>query len=162
MFVIFWSYCKIISFWCSWLVVWMQLINPEVEIRMVENTPNDPRQRKPDNTKAKKLLGWEPKIKLRDVLPLMEDDFRARLDIPKKKNWFILMWVQSIQLLMRVESNHSHASPSCPVLPLTFPSENLVSFHWFIIFLLCRFIPIYNRHRKCEFYDFSCSFPMTG
>lgn len=62
----------------------MQLINPAVEIIMVENTPDDPRQRKPDITKAKELLGWEPKIKLKDGLPLMEDDFRTRLEVPRK------------------------------------------------------------------------------
>ncbi|KAG7030723.1 UDP-glucuronic acid decarboxylase 6 [Cucurbita argyrosperma subsp. argyrosperma] len=61
-----------------------ELINPDVEIIMVENTPDDPRQRKPDITKAKEVLGWEPKIKLRDGLPLMEDDFRARLQVPRK------------------------------------------------------------------------------
>lgn len=63
----------------------LQLISPQVEIKMVENTPDDPRQRKPDITKAKELLGWEPKVKLRDGLPLMEEDFRARLGIAKKK-----------------------------------------------------------------------------
>lgn len=62
----------------------LQLINPEVEIVKDENTPNDPRQRKPDITKAKKLLGWEPTIKLHDGLPLTEDDFRQRLGIPRK------------------------------------------------------------------------------
>jgi len=62
----------------------LQLINPAVEIKMVENTPDDPRQRKPDITKAKELLGWEPKIKLRDGLPLMEEDFRLRLGVPNK------------------------------------------------------------------------------
>ncbi|GKU93458.1 hypothetical protein SLEP1_g7052 [Rubroshorea leprosula] len=51
---------------------------------MVENTPDDPRQRKPDVTKAKELLGWEPKVKLRDGLPLMEEDFRLRLGVSKK------------------------------------------------------------------------------
>ncbi|KAG7033042.1 UDP-glucuronic acid decarboxylase 6 [Cucurbita argyrosperma subsp. argyrosperma] len=61
-----------------------ELINPGVEIIMVENTPDDPRQRKPDITKAKELLSWEPKIKLRDGLPLMEDDFRTRLEVPRK------------------------------------------------------------------------------
>ncbi|KAG6760240.1 hypothetical protein POTOM_036747 [Populus tomentosa] len=60
------------------------LINPEVKIISVENTPDDPRQRKPDITKAKELLGWEPKIKLRDGLPLMEEDFRQRLGVPRK------------------------------------------------------------------------------
>lgn len=62
----------------------LQLINPDVKITMVENTPDDPRQRKPDITKARELLGWEPKIKLRDGLPLMEDDFRQRLGVPRK------------------------------------------------------------------------------
>ncbi|BBG97952.1 UDP-XYL synthase 6 [Prunus dulcis] len=62
-----------------------RLINPKVEIIMVENTPDDPRQRKPDITKAKELLGWEPKVKLRDGLPLMEDDVRTRLGVPKNK-----------------------------------------------------------------------------
>lgn len=61
-----------------------KLINPDVEIIMVENTPDDPRQRKPVITKANELLGWEPRIKLRDGLPLMEEDFRARLQVPRK------------------------------------------------------------------------------
>ncbi|KAH9661336.1 UDP-glucuronic acid decarboxylase 6 [Citrus sinensis] len=60
------------------------LINPGIEIKMVENTPDDPRQRKPDISKAKELLGWEPKVKLRDGLPLMEEDFRSRLGVPKR------------------------------------------------------------------------------
>lgn len=61
----------------------MQLINPSIEIKMVENTPDDPRQRKPDISKAKEVLGWEPKVKLREGLPLMEEDFRLRLNVPK-------------------------------------------------------------------------------
>lgn len=63
--------------------VGVQLINPKVKIISVENTPDDPRQRKPDISKAKELLGWEPKVKLREGLPLMEDDFRLRLGVPK-------------------------------------------------------------------------------
>lgn len=62
----------------------MQLIKPDVEIKMVENTPDDPRQRKPDISKAKEVLGWEPKVKLREGLPLMEEDFRLRLGVLKK------------------------------------------------------------------------------
>lgn len=61
-----------------------QLINPNVKIAMVENTPDDPRQRKPDISKAKELLGWEPKVKLRDGLPFMEVNFRTRLEKPRK------------------------------------------------------------------------------
>lgn len=62
----------------------LQLINPEIKIVTVENTPDDPRQRKPDISKAKEVLGWEPKVKLRDGLPLMENDFRQRLGIQRK------------------------------------------------------------------------------
>lgn len=62
----------------------LQLINPEVTVTMTENTPDDPRQRKPDITKAKEVLDWEPKVVLRDGLVLMEDDFRERLAVPKK------------------------------------------------------------------------------
>lgn len=62
----------------------MQLIKPDIEIKMVENTPDDPRQRKPDISKAKEVLGWEPKVKLREGLPLMEEDFRLRLGVLKK------------------------------------------------------------------------------
>jgi UDP-glucuronate decarboxylase len=35
--------------------------------------------RKPDITKAKDLLGWEPKVSLREGLPMMVDDFRQRI-----------------------------------------------------------------------------------
>ena len=62
----------------------MQLIKPDVEIKMVENTPDDPRQRKPDISKAKEVLGWEPKVKLREGLPLMEEDFCLRLGVLEK------------------------------------------------------------------------------
>ncbi|KAK8478339.1 hypothetical protein V6N13_144560 [Hibiscus sabdariffa] len=60
-----------------------ELINPKVQINMVDNTPDDPRQRKPDIAKAKELLGWEPQVTLRNGLPLMEEDFRSRLGISK-------------------------------------------------------------------------------
>ncbi|XP_010937669.1 UDP-glucuronic acid decarboxylase 6 [Elaeis guineensis] len=63
-----------------------ELIDPTVEVMIVENTPDDPRQRKPDITKAKELLGWEPKVTLREGLPLMEEDFRQRLGVPKSQN----------------------------------------------------------------------------
>ncbi|XP_074589675.1 UDP-glucuronic acid decarboxylase 6-like [Curcuma longa] len=61
-----------------------ELIEPSVTIQLVENTPDDPRQRKPDITKANQLLGWAPKVTLREGLPLMEEDFRKRLGVPKK------------------------------------------------------------------------------
>lgn len=52
-----------------------------MKIIHVENTPDDPRQRKPVISKAKEVLGWEPTITLREGLPRMEEDFRKRLGI---------------------------------------------------------------------------------
>ena len=40
---------------------------------------DDPRQRKPDTTRARDLLGWEPKVMLREGLELTIAGFRARL-----------------------------------------------------------------------------------
>lgn len=40
---------------------------------------DDPKQRKPDITKAKTLLGWEPKVDLREGLELSMDYFKARV-----------------------------------------------------------------------------------
>ncbi|CAM0955873.1 unnamed protein product [Alopecurus aequalis] len=54
-------------------------IDPNAKIEFRENTQDDPHKRKPDITKAKELLGWEPKIPLRDGLPLMVTDFRKRI-----------------------------------------------------------------------------------
>ncbi|XP_059632743.1 UDP-glucuronic acid decarboxylase 2-like [Cornus florida] len=51
--------------------------NAKIEFR--ENTEDDPHKRKPDITKAKKLLGWKPKVPLREGLPLMVSDFRQRI-----------------------------------------------------------------------------------
>lgn len=40
---------------------------------------DDPRQRKPDTTRARDLLGWEPKVMLREGLERTIADFRSRL-----------------------------------------------------------------------------------
>jgi UDP-glucuronate decarboxylase len=48
-------------------------------IEFKPNTADDPHMRKPDITKAKQLLGWEPKVSLKEGLPLMVTDFRQRL-----------------------------------------------------------------------------------
>ncbi|MDX6500292.1 MAG: UDP-glucuronate decarboxylase [Blastocatellia bacterium] len=40
---------------------------------------DDPRQRKPDTTRAHDLLGWEPKVMLREGLERTIADFRSRL-----------------------------------------------------------------------------------
>ncbi|CAI0469702.1 unnamed protein product [Linum tenue] len=56
-----------------------ETIDPNAKIEFRPNTEDDPHKRKPDITKAKDLLGWEPKISLRKGLPLMVSDFQQRI-----------------------------------------------------------------------------------
>lgn len=56
-----------------------EVVDPEAKVAFRENTADDPHMRKPDISKAKALLGWEPKVALRKGLPLMVEDFRSRL-----------------------------------------------------------------------------------
>ncbi|KAH0912610.1 hypothetical protein HID58_035931, partial [Brassica napus] len=56
-----------------------ETIDPNANIEFRPNTEDDPHKRKPDITKAKELLGWEPKVSLRQGLPLMVKDFRQRV-----------------------------------------------------------------------------------
>eukprot|EP00475_Leptophrys_vorax_P002375 TRINITY_DN11324_c0_g1_i1.p1 TRINITY_DN11324_c0_g1~~TRINITY_DN11324_c0_g1_i1.p1 ORF type:complete len:502 (-),score=18.98 TRINITY_DN11324_c0_g1_i1:7-1308(-) len=56
-----------------------EVVDKSATIAFHENTADDPHKRKPDITRAKELLGWEPKIALRKGLPLMVEDFRRRL-----------------------------------------------------------------------------------
>ena len=62
-----------------------EVVNPHAQIVFRENTADDPSRRKPDTSKARTELGWEPQVELREGLQLMVDDFRARIlgeDIP--------------------------------------------------------------------------------
>ncbi|KAK4441776.1 UDP-glucuronic acid decarboxylase 2 [Sesamum alatum] len=56
-----------------------ETIDPDAKIEFRPNTEDDPHKRKPDISKAKELLGWEPKIPLRKGLPMMVKDFRQRV-----------------------------------------------------------------------------------
>ncbi|KAK4765792.1 hypothetical protein SAY87_007434 [Trapa incisa] len=56
-----------------------ETIDPSARIEFKSNTEDDPHKRKPDITKAKELLNWEPKISLREGLPRMVSDFRNRM-----------------------------------------------------------------------------------
>lgn len=56
-----------------------ETIDPNAKIEFKPNTEDDPHKRKPDISKAKELLGWEPKIALRKGLPMMVSDFRQRI-----------------------------------------------------------------------------------
>ena len=44
-------------------------------------TPDDPRRRCPDITRARELLGWEPRVPLREGLQRTIAYFRASLDV---------------------------------------------------------------------------------
>ncbi|RXI02574.1 hypothetical protein DVH24_002652 [Malus domestica] len=56
-----------------------ETIDPAAKIEYRPNTEDDPHKRKPDITKAKDLLGWQPKVSLQKGLPLMVSDFRKRI-----------------------------------------------------------------------------------
>ncbi len=55
------------------------LVNPDAKIKFEPLPADDPRRRRPDITKAKTLLNWQPTIPLQDGLKLMIEDFRQRL-----------------------------------------------------------------------------------
>lgn len=63
-----------------------ETIDPDAKIEYRPNTEDDPHKRKPDITKAKDLLGWEPKVSLIKGLPLMVSDFRQRIFGDHKDN----------------------------------------------------------------------------
>ncbi|GMP85357.1 hypothetical protein CsSME_00038548 [Camellia sinensis var. sinensis] len=56
-----------------------ETIDSSATIEFKPNTADDPHKRKPDISKAKELLNWEPKKSLREGLPLMVADFRNRI-----------------------------------------------------------------------------------
>ena len=56
-----------------------RLCGANTNIRHEPLPADDPRQRKPDTTRAHDLLGWEPKVMLREGLERTIADFRARL-----------------------------------------------------------------------------------
>jgi dTDP-glucose 4,6-dehydratase len=60
---------------CAKLV--LEVTGSKSEIVSEPLPQDDPKQRKPDITKAKKLLGWEPKIELREGLEKSMEYFRS-------------------------------------------------------------------------------------
>lgn len=56
-----------------------ETIDKDAKIEFRPNTEDDPHKRKPDITKAKELLGWQPQVSLRKGLPLMVSDFSKRI-----------------------------------------------------------------------------------
>ncbi|QDZ38528.1 SDR family oxidoreductase [Euhalothece natronophila Z-M001] len=58
------------------------MINPEATIGFKPLPQDDPRKRQPDITKAREILGWEPRVPLQEGLELLIEDFRKRYSIP--------------------------------------------------------------------------------
>ncbi len=56
-----------------------EMVNPDAKIRFEPLPQDDPRRRKPDITKAKEMLGWQPTVPLADGLKMTIADFRDRL-----------------------------------------------------------------------------------
>lgn len=59
-----------------------EMVNPDVDLRFEPLPQDDPRRRRPDITRAKKLLDWQPTVPLAEGLRLTIEDFRTRLGIP--------------------------------------------------------------------------------
>lgn len=60
-----------------------EMVNPDADLKYEPLPQDDPKQRQPDITKAKTLLGWEPTVPLREGLKLTIDDFRDRINNPQ-------------------------------------------------------------------------------
>jgi dTDP-glucose 4,6-dehydratase len=55
----------------------LALVGSKSELTFMPLPEDDPKQRKPDITKARRLLGWEPKVPLREGLARSLDYFKA-------------------------------------------------------------------------------------
>lgn len=56
------------------------LVNPDAQIKFEPLPSDDPRRRRPDITKAKTWLNWEPTVPLQQGLKLTIEDFRNRMN----------------------------------------------------------------------------------
>lgn len=54
--------------------------NSKSDIQFLEKSEDDPTQRKPDISLAKKVIGWAPKVKVKDGLQITTDYFQRVLD----------------------------------------------------------------------------------
>jgi UDP-glucuronate decarboxylase len=63
-----------------------KMINPDGEIIFKSLPQDDPRRRRPDITKAKTLLGWQPTVPLQEGLKLTIEDFRNRVASPEAQH----------------------------------------------------------------------------
>ena len=56
-----------------------KMVNPDAEIIFKPLPQDDPQRRRPNITKAKTLLGWQPTVPLQEGLKLTIEDFRDRI-----------------------------------------------------------------------------------
>ncbi len=56
-----------------------EMVNPDADIQFKPLPSDDPKRRRPDITRAKTILGWEPTIPVREGLQRTIDDFKRRL-----------------------------------------------------------------------------------
>jgi nucleoside-diphosphate-sugar epimerase len=59
-----------------------RLTGTNSEILFLPKPPDDPQRRKPDISKARKLLGWEPKTSLEEGLRKTVEHFKSELEHP--------------------------------------------------------------------------------
>lgn len=60
-----------------------QLVNAQAELKFEPLPQDDPRRRRPDITRAKTFLNWEPKVPLSEGLKLTVADFQSRVQANK-------------------------------------------------------------------------------
>jgi len=61
----------------------INLVGSNSEIEFQDLPSDDPTRRNPDITRARNILGWEPKIELNDGLFRTINYFRKKIDIKK-------------------------------------------------------------------------------
>ena len=57
-----------------------KLVNPDAQIKFAPLPQDDPRRRRPDITRAKTWLNWQPTVPLSEGLKLTVEDFQQRLE----------------------------------------------------------------------------------
>ena len=58
-----------------------KLVNSTAEIKFAPLPQDDPRRRRPDITRAKTWLNWEPKVPVSEGLKLTVEDFSQRIKL---------------------------------------------------------------------------------
>lgn len=60
-----------------------EIAGADPRLRFYPLPSDDPRQRRPDITRARRLLGWEPQVSLREGIRLTIQDFASRIHRPR-------------------------------------------------------------------------------